>query len=73
MSCANMDFFNCVFLPSLPESEQGLTLQSPARCSDADRACSHGKAVSFQRGQCHPNEGHQLFEIQIVHEMGKTS
>lgn len=37
MPCTNMDFFTCVFLSSLPESKQGLTLQSPTRCSDADR------------------------------------
>lgn len=35
-------------------------------------AWSHGKAVLFQRGQCPPNEGHHLSEIQVVHEMGKT-
>ena len=65
-------FFSCVFLPSLPESKQGhpLVSHSVQRCWQ--RACSHGKAVSFWRGQFPPNEEHYLFEIQIVHEMGKT-
>jgi len=43
-------FFSCVFLPSVPESEQGLTLQSPTQRSDGDREPAHMKKLFHFKG-----------------------